>query len=341
MKTVESKRAAMVGLFILFSIALLVTGTLILGGQQKRFEKTITLKAVFDDIEGLKQGNNIWFSGVKVGAVNDIGFHGQSQVEVSMRVERKVQQYIRKNAKVRLSTDGFIGNKILLIEGGSVEAPQVESGDLLESVAPLNTDDMMATLQENNRNLVDITRNFKELSSQLVSGEGALGALFSDSLVAINFKQALHNLETVSANTAMASDALAQFTSKLNTEDGLVNNLLTDTLVFHQLRSSVAELQKSSYSVAELAGNLSTATDKLGSTNNALGTLLNDRQFSEQLKNVMENLESGSGKLDENLEALQHNFLFRGYFRNKEKEEQREARRLEKEGPVDKALGSK
>lgn len=332
----------MVGLFILFSIALFVTGALILGGQQKRFEKTITLKAVFNDIEGLREGNNVWFSGVKVGAVKDISFYGESQVEVSMRVERKVRQYIRKDAKVKIGSDGFIGNKILVIEGGSLEAPQVESGDRLQTVAPLNTEDMIATLQENNRNLADITHNFKRLSAQLVEGQGAVGALFSDSALAMNFKQTLNNLEIVSANTAKASDALALFTSKLNTEGSLVNNLLTDTTVFHQLKSSVAELQKSSLSVASLTENLSKAGEQLGSTNNALGTLLNDRQFNDRLKNVMENLESGSVKLDENLEAMQHNFLFRGYFRNKEKAEQREAKRREKEEPVNAAaLGSK
>ena len=39
------------------------------------------------------------------------------------------------------------------------------------------------------------------------------------------------------------------------------------------------------------------------------------------LKQTLKNLETGSKKLDEDLEALQHNFLFRKYFRKKAKSE--------------------
>jgi len=43
----------------------------------------------------------------------------------------------------------------------------------------------------------------------------------------------------------------------------------------------------------------------------------------------VENLQSGTKKFEENMEALKHNFLFRGYFRRKEKREQAEAQRTQ------------
>ncbi|HYH55106.1 MAG TPA: MCE family protein, partial [Anseongella sp.] len=57
------------------------------------------------------------------------------------------------------------------------------------------------------------------------------------------------------------------------------------------------------------------------SSNNAVGMLLNDPEVAGSLKATIENLEGSSAKLDENMEALQHNFLFRGYFRRKAREE--------------------
>jgi phospholipid/cholesterol/gamma-HCH transport system substrate-binding protein len=323
MKPEENKRAVMVGLFILFSIILFVIGILTLGGKQSRFTRTIQLKTVFNDVGGLKKGNNIWFSGVKVGTVSEISFSGKSQVEVTMRIEKHAQKYIKKNSHIRISTDGFIGNKILIIEGGSPDAPQVESGDLLEAVVPLNTDDIMATLQENNKNLEEITRDFKAISAQLVQGQGTVGALLNDSAMAFNLKAVMANLEQVSANTVAASGALNQFTTTLNTEDGLANQLLTDTLVFQQLKTSVAQLQQTATSMSMLTENLNQTSKKLNDTNNSVGVLLNDEQFGAQLKNTMGNLESSTEKLDENMEALQHNFLFRRYFKRKAKEEQK------------------
>ena len=84
----ENKRSVIVGIFVFLGIAILVTGVLTLGGQQKKFVKTIHLKAVFDDIGGLQTGNNIWFSGVKIGTVRKINFYGDSQVEIEMNVRR-------------------------------------------------------------------------------------------------------------------------------------------------------------------------------------------------------------------------------------------------------------
>lgn len=329
MNTEENKRSVFVAIFVSLAIIIFVAGIFILGGQQKRFERTISLKAVFNDISGLRKGNNVWFSGVKIGTVKEIHFFGDSKVEITMKVEKDVQKYIPKDSKVKISSESLIGNKILLIYGGSTHLPPVEDGDLLASEAPLNTDDMMATLQENNENLVGITRDLKELTMGLVQGEGTVGALLNDSTMANNFRGILVNLQQVSVNTVRASSALSQFTSKLNSEDGLANQLLTDTTVFNQLKASVTQLQQATSSAADITSNLNQASSKLTQSDNGVGLLLNDPEFADQMKNTMQNLETSTEKLDENMEALQHNFLLRGFFRKKEKQEAKQEKNSE------------
>ncbi|WPP48182.1 MlaD family protein [Catalinimonas niigatensis] len=324
MSRTENKRSVIVGIFVLIAIGILVAGIFTLGGQQNRFQKSIRLQAIFDDIEGLRKGNNVWFSGVKVGYVREISFYGDSQLEVTMQLEQDIQQYIRKDAKVKLSSDGLIGNKILSIEGGSMEAPPVEDGDNLAVEVPLSTDDIMASLQENNQNLVSITNNLKALTTNMINGEGTVGALFQDNQMAEHFRVVMANLEQVSNNTVRASSALTQFTNKLNTSGGLANELLTDTVVFSQLKTSANQLQQIVSSAETVTENLSEASNKMTTTDNGLGIILNDEEFGSQLKNTMRNLETSSEKLDENMEALQHNFLFRGYFRRQAREEARQ-----------------
>ncbi len=321
MKAAENKRAVIVGIFVLIAIAILVTGIFTLGGQQKRFEKTFLITAIFDDVGGLRKGNNVWFSGVKIGTVRNIEFYGESQVLVTMRIEQDVQRYIKKDSKVKLSSESLIGNKILVIVEGSPDAPIAESGDLLPSIVPLNTEDMMVTLQKNNDNLVGITSNVKELSARLLEGEGTVGALLGDTVMADNFRSAIANLDQVSENTVRASGALQNFTAKLNTEGGLANELLTDTMVFSQLKTAVTQLQQTTKSAANITENLNEATQKLNTSDNGIGILLNDEKFGNQLKNTMGNLETSTEKLDENMEALQHNILFRGFFRRKARQE--------------------
>jgi phospholipid/cholesterol/gamma-HCH transport system substrate-binding protein len=55
-------------------MVIFVAGIFILGGQQKRFVRTIRVNAVFDNVAGLKVGNNVWFSGVKIGTVKAMNF---------------------------------------------------------------------------------------------------------------------------------------------------------------------------------------------------------------------------------------------------------------------------
>ncbi len=311
----------MVGIFVLLGIIIFIIGVFTLAGQQKRFINSISLHATFSDVAGLRPGNNVWFSGVKIGTVKSIRFSGESQVDILLNIQTDVQQYVRRDAKVRISSESLIGNRILEIVGGTPQAPPVQEGDRLQSEPLLNTDDVLETLQENNKNLVAITSDFKELSSKLVNGEGAVGAMLTDTTLAGNFKNIVASLQQTSANTVRASRSLNQFTAKLNTQGGLVDQLATDTAVFRQLQSSVAQLQQATSSATAITNNLQEASSRLTTSNNAAGVLLNDPEFANRLKATMQNLETSTEKFDQNMEALQHNFLLRGFFRRQAKQE--------------------
>jgi phospholipid/cholesterol/gamma-HCH transport system substrate-binding protein len=49
------------------------------------------------------------------------------------------------------------------------------------------------------------------------------------------------------------------------------------------------------------------------------GLLLNDPAAAASVKVTLQNLQAASRKLDEDLEALQHNFLLKGFFKKKAK----------------------
>ncbi|MXV52544.1 MCE family protein [Pedobacter sp. HMF7647] len=320
----DNKQAIIVGIFIFLGIVIFIAAVLTLGSKQKTFVAKVQIKAVFDDVSGLKQGNNIWFSGVKVGTIKAINLLGEKKVEVVMGIEEQVHKFIRKDATAKLGSEGLIGNKIVVISGGSAQSPQVVDGDQLKVERVISTDDILNTLQENNKNLVAITSDFKSVSSKIANGEGTLGALLTNDQMAGNIKTMLSNLQTASQNTNKISAALNQFSGKLNNKDGLANQLLTDTVVFANLKSSVAQLQKTTETANQVAANLDKASGKFNSTDNAVGTLLNDQQVSSDLKNTIKNLESSTEKLNENMEALKHNFLFRGYFKDQEKKAAKE-----------------
>lgn len=321
MKQTNNKKAVTVGIFVLLGLLILVGGVLTLGGQKNSFQKKITVKALFDDVGGLQTGNNVWFSGVKIGTVKKMTFHGDSQVEVIMNLDQKNQQYIRKNAKAKISSEGFIGNKLVVIYGGSMQAPAIEENDVLGVEKGLSTDEMMATLQENNKNLLDITTDFKVISKRLTSGEGSVGKLLTDESLANNLETTVIGLKQASVNAQKLTASLSSYASQLQKEGTLTNELITDTVIFNRLRSTVAQLQQTSKTASEVANNFKEVSTKIASTHSPIGVLLNDPQAAADLKETLSNLNAGTEKLDENMEALQHNFLLRGFFKKKAKAE--------------------
>lgn len=321
MAATETRRNILVGLFIFLGLVIFIVGIFTLGGQQKTFVKSLRVNAVFSDIGGLKPGNNVWFSGVKIGTVKTIKFYGNSQVEVSMRIEQSAQAYIRKDASAKLSSDGLIGNKLIVIFGGNPKTAEIEDGDILQVQKDLSTDDIMKTFQENNQNLIGITSNFKQLSADMVKGKGTVGALLADSNLANSFRAIVMNLQKTTKTSAALAGQLSAFSSKLNTKGGLADKMLTDTSVFNKLSATADQLKQTAAKASVITDNLSKASNKLNSSDNAMGLLLNDAKTAEQVKTTMGNLQESSVKLNDDLEAVQHNFLLRGFFKKKEKAE--------------------
>src|SRR5690242_18210229 len=97
----ESRRAVIVGCFIFVGLVFLVAGILIVGNLHETFKRKMNVVALFDDVSGLQAGNNIWFSGVKIGTVSKIEFYAEARVKVIMKIETNAQEYIKKNAKVK------------------------------------------------------------------------------------------------------------------------------------------------------------------------------------------------------------------------------------------------
>lgn len=322
MDSSDNRKSIMVGVFVLLGVVVFVVGILTLGGQNKSFVKSIHISSVFSDVAGLKKGNNVWFSGVKVGTIKAIRFTSSSQVDVDMNVDASVQQYIHRNANARISSDGLIGNKIIVIDGGSPQAPIVQDGDVLQSAKLLSTDDIMATLQKNNENLLSITTDFKTLGHQILAGKGTVGALLADSSMAMQLRAAMRNLQATTATASRMAAQLDQFSNKMNTKGGLADKLLTDTVAFNRIQESVAKLKEAANNATILTDNLNKASNKLNTTDNILGVLLNDPKGAIKVQSTLNYLQQSSVKLNDDLEAVQSNFLLRGFFKKREKAKQ-------------------
>lgn len=324
MKSYSNSRTVVVGIFISLGLVILIITILILGSQRKTFDKSILVKSFFENVNGLQKGNNVWFSGVKAGTIKTVKITGNGQVEVDMNIDQATKQFIRKDSKAKISTDGLIGNKIIEIYGGSLKLPEIEDGDVLYTDKLLSMDAMMSTLSLNNDNLLQITNDFKTISSRLAQGKGTIGKLLNDETTIDQLNQTMVTLQTGVQNFQTLSVNLNKYTANLNKKGTLANDLMTDTVMFKDLRGTVAKLHevvnlsRKAIINFENAGN--TLNGAMESKNTPIGMFLKDEKTADQIKVTLQYLKDASKKLDEDLEALQHNIFLRGFFKKKAKE---------------------
>lgn len=327
MKSTKNTRAVTVGIFIFLAIVIFVVGVLTLGGQHNTFAETITVRAFFDDVSGLQKGNNIWLSGVKVGTVQEVRFGNNELVEVVMNIDEDAQQYVHKNTKAKIGSDGLIGNRIVVLYDGSAQAPVVKEGDVLAVEKSVSTEEMMQTFQASNENLQDITTDFKTISKRLAEGQGTLGKLLTDESTMNEIQATLAVLNRAAVNARIMTNNLTDYTRKFQTEGSLANELVTDTVLFSRLKATATQLNEVAAEANTVTSNLRSATsnltNSLSNPNTPAGLLLNDAQTAARLKQTIQNLQTSTRKLDENMEALQSNFLFRGFFRRRAREQEK------------------
>ena len=309
-----NKRGIAVGVFIIVGILFLVGGVLSVGNLHSTFQKKMTVTTIFSDVNGLQEGNNIWFSGVKIGTVKKLELIDNSKVRVTLNINLESRQFIRRDAKVKLSTDGLIGSKILVIYGGTKEAGPIQQGDHLANESALSTEEMMATLQKNNNNILALT-------NKLANGEGTLGHLLSDDDVYNNLAATSEALQAATTNAQQFIATLNQYASNLNKQGTLANELVTDTTVFNSLQKSMAQLEKMAENADAAVKDLKQAASN---PNSPMGVLMRDEKAGAEIRQTISNLEKGSVTLNKDLEAIQQNFLFRKGIKKAEKKEKEE-----------------
>jgi phospholipid/cholesterol/gamma-HCH transport system substrate-binding protein len=296
---------ARLGMFIAVGLAIFVIAIFFIGRQQNLFSPVFKVTTSFQNVSGLLVGNNIRYSGINVGTVDNITIINDSTVQVDLLIRRNVQQFIKADSQAGIGSEGIIGDRVLIITQGSNDAPTVQDGQHILSKEPIETDVVMASLQTSAANAEIITHQLSQIMLDVNRGEGALGRLIQDPAIADNITQTIENFKRSS--------------------EGLDETIeVTKQNVFEFMENLQLTAAKTEIASQEL-GEIMT---KINSGEGSLGVLIHDTTMAGNLSELINNLKQGSQGLDENMQALKQNFFFRRYYRRIEREE---LRRIEEE----------
>jgi phospholipid/cholesterol/gamma-HCH transport system substrate-binding protein len=318
----DNRRHILLGAFVAIGAGLFVLAVLTVGSRQQSFSSTARIRVLFDDAEGLQPGNNVWLSGVKIGTVKRVILDEDNRVEALLSIGKNQLKHVYRDTRGKIGTDGFIGNRLVILYGGTKAAGRAEEMAVLTGEQTVRTEDMLATLQQNNKNLLVITGELKAIVHKINTGGGAIGVLLNDDRLAGQLRRMVSGLHSAADRTEEATAKLDLFAGSLNDTNGLVHHVLADTALVQRLQETLEGLRTATDRVADAAANIRRGTEGLESDRTPAGVLLHSAEVADDLRVTMEHLRTSSQKLDEDLEAMQHNFLLKGFFKKKEKERQ-------------------
>jgi phospholipid/cholesterol/gamma-HCH transport system substrate-binding protein len=183
------------GVFVTIGLALFIVGIYFIGEKQQLFSHTFQISGIFKDISGLQIGNNVRFSGINVGVVDDIQIVADTSVKVDLIIDEDARKFIKKDARAVISSDGLMGNKIMVIIPGTIGEKEIQNNDVIATAVPVSLDEIMLKLKITSANAASITDDLSAIMANIRAGKGTMGKFLMDSTFADNIEQTLINLK--------------------------------------------------------------------------------------------------------------------------------------------------
>lgn len=314
------------GIFIIAGVIIIVVSLYLIGQNQNFFGSNFSLKVRFRNVGGLMPGNNVRFSGIQCGTVKDIEIIDDTTIEVSMLISDKTSRYIRHNASASIGTEGLMGNKVINIAPGTSDAPVMTEGGMLHTESKKGIDDLLGTFAMTGDNAQVISANLKQTSERL-NNSSLTRELLDDTMIIRYLRRTLKNFRTASGDITVAAAGVKMMIGEAQAGKSVAGVLLSDRQAAAQVTDAISHLRNAAEKADKLVTNIDSLVGGMQSDlNNGRGTaylLLKDSLTVARLQRSLDNVEHGTKAFHEDMEALKHNFLLRGYFRKQERKKNR------------------
>lgn len=184
------------GMFVTIGLLLFVMAVYFIGKQKNLFGSTFHITSQFKTVSGLEVGNNVRFSGINVGTVEQIQLKNDSTVIVVLVMKEDVRKFIKTDATASIGSDGLMGDKVLTISPGSKSTKIIDDNGQLASVDGIEMHDIMKSVKKSVDNIGVISDEIAIFSHSMNNGNGALARLVKDDKMANSVSNTLSNLES-------------------------------------------------------------------------------------------------------------------------------------------------
>ncbi|WP_264530467.1 MlaD family protein [Flavobacterium sp. N502540] len=184
------------GMFVAIGLLLFIIAIYFIGKQKNLFGSTFHISSRFKTVSGLEVGNNVRFSGINIGTVEEIRLINDSSVVVLMVIKDDVRKFIKTDARASIGSDGLMGDKVLTISPGIKSQKIIENNGAIASIDGIEMQDIMKSVKKSVDNVGVISDELATFSHSMNNGNGALARLVRDDKMANSVSNTLSNLES-------------------------------------------------------------------------------------------------------------------------------------------------
>jgi phospholipid/cholesterol/gamma-HCH transport system substrate-binding protein len=223
-----------VGVFLTVVILVIIAVIVIIGREQRWFEKQKIYSTKFFRGEGLSPGMSVGIKGIQIGEVKTVYLNEDNWIEVTFSVYEEYADRIRKDSVVRINAP-LIGSKVLEIIPGGKDMPVLETGSLIWSK---DSDEGNRILMERKREekpdeITRIINNVELLTYNLSSDEGNLNQTLD------LMKELLSQLTSEEGSLHKTLSSMENITTSISDSEGSLGKFMDDN---YELYNSVIAL---------------------------------------------------------------------------------------------------
>jgi phospholipid/cholesterol/gamma-HCH transport system substrate-binding protein len=308
-------RVAGVGAFVLGGLVLFTIGLFMIGDRQMAFAKKFTVYTEFKRITGLQPGAIVRVSGAKAGSIKQI-LPPQSpsdKFRVKLEITEDLHQLVRADSLATIETEGLVGGSYLGIGMGTDAAPPVAPDATIAGKEPFEISDLMQQMGDTIKKVND---TIDVMQDDVQRGIVAIAdtAETANALI-IDVSGDLKQMAT--AGKTIASDA-ALITENIRNGNGTIGKLVNDDDLYKRLASISKQAEDIATGTKQVIESTKVVVENAKKTLEGFQSKDGPVQgMTASVKQTMDDARAAMSGFAENMEALKHNFLLRGFFKGR------------------------
>jgi phospholipid/cholesterol/gamma-HCH transport system substrate-binding protein len=300
-----SAKAVGAGAFVVIGLLLFAVGLFMIGERRMLFEKRFTVYTEFSRLGDLETGAPVRVAGADAGEVTDIEVPARpsAKFRVKMEVREALHPIIRTDSIAVPQTQGLVGGTFINIAAGTDQAARIPEEGTIAGREPFEISDL---LQEANDTMMMIGDTVMALRGDAETAVKEVAGTAQDAHALLD--QIRPDLEAMAKNGNTISNDSRELVAKLNGGQGTIGKLINDDDLYRQFQDLTKQAQETVANLHGVSDEARRAIADVRSKDGPAQGLLAD------MRTTISQAREATADLADNMEAMKHNFLLRGFF---------------------------